>query len=114
MRMLGLLLLLVAMLGWSAWFVICNIYEFAPALDLRAFLHGWLIALLAGLYALRRADRRAPAWLPFGLAAWVGLYLLSIHRGLDTGIALLVFVLGSIAGLLLALRGRLGSHPPAA
>lgn len=97
MRILGSLALGVAMLGWSAWFVICNVYEFAPALDVWALAAGWVVAVLGWIQAWRSADRARWGWGLCGLAACVGMYLLLIHRGLSEGIALAMLVAISAA-----------------
>ena len=69
-RWLGGLSLLLAMLGWSAWFVICNVYEFSPALDPVAFASGWLLSAVL----LWRVFRRA-AWPLFVLATCIGVVM---------------------------------------
>ncbi|MGE8287397.1 MAG: hypothetical protein ACN6RG_05530 [Stenotrophomonas sp.] len=91
MRILGWLVLLLAMLGWSAWFVVCNVYEFAPRLDPWAFGYGWLLAVLAGAFARRNG------WSLCALAGSVGLYLLLIHRGMGDGSARGLLLLTSVA-----------------
>ncbi len=84
MRIFGGLVLLVAMLGWSAWFVICNVYEFAPALNPWALALGWLFALLAWVQAVRGINKARWGWAMCGLAACNGLYLLLLHRGIES------------------------------
>jgi len=100
MRVLGWGLLLVSLLGWSAWWVICNVYEFAPALASGALLLAWCMALLAVLTAGRQAW---PAWVLAGVNA---LYLLAVHRQLDRGSGTAVFGLLAMlmAGLYVASR----------
>ena len=98
-RWLGGLSLLLAMLGWSAWFVICNVYEFSPALDPVAFASGWLLSAVL----LWRVFRRA-AWPLFALATCIGVYILLIHRGMGEGTALALFVAASVAIVAAAFR----------
>lgn len=105
MRILGWLVLLLAMLGWSAWFVVCNVYEFAPRLDPWAFAYGWLLAVLAA------ARMRRDGWGLGLLAASIGLYLLLIHRGVGSGVALAVLVIASVAVLASAQRPGRRSTP---
>lgn len=105
MRIFGGLLLLLALSGWSAWFVICNVYEFAPALDPWALAGGWLIALLAATQAWRVGNRARWGWGMCGLAASIGLYLLLIHRGVGQGVALLVLLGASAIVMVAAGRG---------
>ena len=92
MRILGTLVLLVAMLGWSTWFVICNVYEFAPAMSPWALAFGWLMALSGWIQAWRSRHRARWGWGLCGLAACVGVYLLLIRCGVGGGIALAVLV----------------------
>lgn len=75
LRVIGLLLLLCSLLGWSAWWVICNVYEFAPRLT------GWplLVAWLVAIACLWRGPRRF--WTPWLLAGLNGLAVLLQHRG---------------------------------
>lgn len=96
MRILGGLVLLVAMLGWSAWFVICNVHEFAPPLDPVALIFGWLLAVFGWVLSWRGGKRAVWGWGLCGLAACNGLYLLLVHRGIGDGIALLALVLASV------------------
>ncbi len=107
MRILGWLVLVAAMLGWSAWFAVCNVYEFAPRLDPWAFAYGWLAAVL-GAARLRRNG-----WGLALLAASIGLYLLLIHRGVGSGMALSILVISSLVVLLLARRPGERSTPGA-
>ena len=104
-RVLGGLALLLAMLGWSAWFVICNVYEFSPALDVWAFAYGWLLSAAVWARSLRDG-RRQVIWLPWVVAACVGVYLLLIHRGLGAGTGLLVLVSSSLLAVSFALYRR--------
>lgn len=92
MRMLGWVAILAAMSGWSVWFAVCNIYEFAPALDPWAFGFGWLITLLACVQSLRFDRGRGLC----GLASCFGLYLLLIHYGVAATGALLVLVISTV------------------
>ncbi|WP_269790915.1 hypothetical protein [Stenotrophomonas sp. Iso1] len=103
MRILGTLVLLLAMLGWSTWFVICNVYEFAPAMNPWALAFGWLLALLGWTQAWRSRNRARWGWGLCGLAGCVGAYLLLIHRGVSDGMALAALVIAS-AGVLLWAR----------
>ena len=98
-RWLGGLSLLLAMLGWSAWFVICNVYEFSPALDPVAFACGWLLSVVL----LWRVFRRV-AWPLFAMATCIGVYLLLIHRGMGQTAALALFVAASVAIVAAAFR----------
>lgn len=107
MRILGWLGLVAAMLGWSAWFAVCNVYEFAPRLDPWAFAYGWLSALIGG------ACMRHTGWGLALLAASIGLYLLLIHRGVGSGTALSILVASSVAVLLLTRRPGGRSTPGA-
>lgn len=104
-RLLGGLALLLALLGWSAWFVICNVYEFAPDLDPLALVGGWLLSAVL----VWRVGRRA-AWPLFALAACIGLYLLLIHRGLAQGVALSVFMVAGIGVIAVAFRSVTRQH----
>jgi hypothetical protein len=106
MRIFGGLVLLVVMLGWSTWFVICNVYEFAPALDPPALLSGWLLALFGWVFAWRGGRQARRGWALCAQAACNGLYLLLIHRGVAEGIALLVLVIAGVGTLGLVLRTR--------
>lgn len=101
-RWLGGLSLLLAMLGWSAWFVICNVYEFSPALDPVAFVCGWLLSAVLIWRAFRRV-----AWPLFALATCIGGYILLIHRGMGEGAALALFLAASVAVVAAAFRGTL-------
>lgn len=102
-RLLGGVALLLAMLGWSAWFVICNVYEFAPDLDVWAFAYGWLLSAAVWARSLRGA-RRQVTWLPWAIAACVGVYLLLLHRGLGADTGLLVLVASSLLAVTLAMH----------
>lgn len=97
-RLLGGLALLLAMLGWSAWFVICNVYEFSPALDPLAFTAGWLLSAAVWAWSLRDRRRQLP-WLPWVAAACIGGYLLLIHRGMSAGTALVLFGASAVCAL---------------
>lgn len=101
-RILGWGLLLSSLLGWSAWWVICNVYEFAPALASMALACAWLTLLPA--VALRRA-RPGLAWC---LAVINALYLLAVHRQLDhgAGAPLYTGVLVLVTGLWWVARHR--------
>lgn len=99
----GLALLLLAMLGWSAWFVICNVYEFSPALDPLAFACGWLLSAVLAWRVFRGGFRRI-AWPLFAQASCIGVYLLLIHRGMGEGTALALFVAASVAVVAAAFR----------
>jgi len=114
MRIFGGVLLLLALSGWSAWFVICNVYEFAPALDPWALACGWLISLSGWAQAWRAGNRARWDWGLCGLAASVGLYLLLIHRGVGSGGALLTLLAVSAIVMVAAGRGsaaaRVKSH----
>ena len=103
LRVLGGLALLLAMLGWSAWFVICNVYEFSPALDPLAFACGWLLSVALVWRVFRSAARRV-AWPLFAQASCIGVYLLLIHRGMGEGTALALFVAASVAVVAAAYR----------
>lgn len=105
MRILGGLVLLVALLGWSAWFVICNVYEFAPALDPWALACGWLIALLGWAQSWRAGNRVRWGWGLCGLAASIGMYLLLIQRGVGQGAALLALLAASAVVMVVARHG---------
>lgn len=106
MRILGGLVLLVALLGWSAWFTICNVYEFAPALDPWALACGWLIALLGWVQSWRSRHRGRWGWALCGLAASIGVYLLLIHGNVGEGVALPVLLAASAAVMVAAGRGK--------
>lgn len=98
MLIFGRMIALVAMLGWSAWYVICNVYEFAPRLDPFAFGYGWLLVLLVFRYSF--IDRTRPwGWALSLLAALVGVYLLLIHQGATAGTAMRTFVVSSMVVL---------------
>lgn len=101
-RILGWVLLLSSLLGWSAWWLVCNVYEFAPALASTALVCAWLTLLPA--VALRRA-RPGLAWC---LAAINALYLLAVHRQLDhgAGAPLYTGVLVLVTGLWWVARHR--------
>lgn len=103
MRVLGGLALLLAMLGWSAWFLICNVYEFSPALDPVAFACGWLLSVVLAWRVFRSAAHRV-AWPLFAQAACIGGYLLLIHRGIGDATALALFVAVSVAVVAAAFR----------
>lgn len=83
MRIFGGLVLLVVMLGWSTWFVICNVYEFAPALDPLALLSGWLLALFGWVFAWRggRQARRGGGAVCAGGLQWLVPAVDSPRRG---------------------------------
>lgn len=104
-RLLGGLALLLAMLGWSAWFVICNVYEFAPDLDPLAWACGWLLSAVL----VWRVGRRA-AWPLFAWAACIGLYLLLIHRGVAEGVALSVLMVAGIGVIAVPFRSVTRKH----
>lgn len=95
MRMLGWVAILAAISGWSVWFAVCNIYEFAPALDPWAFGFGWLITLLACVQSSRSAQRWRWGWGLCGLASCFALYLLLIHRGVAAIGALPVLIIST-------------------
>lgn len=103
LRVLGGLALMLAMLGWSAWFVICNVYEFSPVLDPVAFVSGWLLSVVLA-WRLFRAGFRRIAWPLFAQAGCIGGYLLMIHRGVGETTALALFVAASVAVVAAALR----------
>lgn len=113
MRIFGGMLLLLALSGWSGWFVICNVYEFAPALDPWALACGWVIGVLGVLQAWRGHPARH-GWELCGLAACVGLYLLLIHRGLGPGVALLALLAASASVMVAARRDRAAAPAAAA
>lgn len=102
-RVLGGLALLLAMLGWSAWFVICNVYEFSPALDPVAFACGGLLSVVLAWRVFRSGLRRV-AWPLFAQASCIGMYLLLIHRGVGEATALALFVAASVAVVAAAFR----------
>ena len=110
LRVLGGLALLLAMLGWSAWFVICNVYEFSPALDPLAFAGGWLLSA-ALAWRLFRSGFRRIAWPLFAQASCIGVYLLLIHRGIGEATALALFVAASVAVVAAAFRLTLRARP---
>ena len=101
-RAVGWTLLWLSLLGWSAWWVVCNVYEFAPRLSSITWLAAWASALLA---VTMRRSHTCLAWL---LAAINGLYLLAVHRQLDhgSGIPLYLTILLILAGLWLLQRWR--------
>ncbi|WP_303746680.1 hypothetical protein [Stenotrophomonas pigmentata] len=99
MRVLAGLALLLAMLGWTAWFVICNVYEFSLALDPVAFACGWVLSAVLVWRVFRRV-----AWPMFALATCIGVYLLLIHRGMGETTALALFVAASVAIVAAAFR----------
>lgn len=103
MRLVGSLALLLSLLGWSAWWVVCNVYEFAPPLNTAALLCALAVAVLAALGQLLRMTW--PAWL---LAASNGLYLLAVHRQLDAGLGPPLFglLLAALLCLLVWRRGK--------
>lgn len=103
MRIFGGVLLLLALSGWSAWFVICNVYGFAPPLDPWALTCGWLIGMLAVVQGWRGHPARRD-WCLCGLAASIGLYLLLIHRGVGPGVASLALLAASASVLVAARR----------
>lgn len=109
MRIFGTLMLLLAMLGWSAWFVICNVYEFAPALDPWALALGWLVAVLGWVQAWRSRNRVRWGWGLCGLAAGVGVYLLLIHRGVGEGFALAALLILDVVVMGAAGRRRVAA-----
>lgn len=74
LRLAGGALLLLSLLGWSAWWTVCNVYEFAPRLPGWPLLAGWLLAL--GLLWFPRR----PYWVCWLLAAANGGFLLGLHR----------------------------------
>lgn len=103
MRLAGGVALLLSLLGWGAWWVVCNVYEFAPPLSTAALLCALAAAVLAAMGQLLR--RAWPVWL---LAAGNGLYLLAVHRQLDAGLGPLLSG-GMLAGVLCVLvwhRGK--------
>ena len=103
MRFAGALVLLLSLLGWSAWWVVCNVYEFAPPLSTAALLCALAVAGLAVMGRLLRA-----AWFAWLLAAGNGLYLLAVHRQQDHGLGPLLFglLLAAVLCVLAWLRGK--------
>lgn len=97
LRLAGALVLLLSLLGWVAWWVVCNVYEFAPALSTAALLYALAAAVLAAMGQLLRA-----AWPAWGLAGGNGLYLLAVHRQQDAGLGPLLFglLLAAVLGML--------------
>ncbi|WP_157722943.1 hypothetical protein [Stenotrophomonas pictorum] len=91
--------MLLALLGWSAWFAVCNRYEFAPPLDPLAFACGWLLSAILAGRVLRRV-----AWPLFAQASCIGMYLLLIHRGMGEGAAQVLFLAASVAVVAAAFR----------
>ncbi|WP_449466596.1 hypothetical protein [Stenotrophomonas humi] len=106
MRIFGTLMLLLAMLGWSTWFVICNVYEFAPAMSPWALTFGWLMALLGWILAWRSRNRARWGWGLCGLAASVGVYLLLVHRGVGMGFTLAALLILDVVVMGVAGRRR--------
>lgn len=107
LRRCGVLLLLLSLLGWSAWWVICNVYEFAPRLDTAALVCAWASALMAVAGRLLRR----PRW-SWALAGLNGAYLLAVHRQIDAGLGPAVF--GAVLlGLFLVMvwQGRRQKRP---
>ena len=91
----GGLLLAGSLLGWSAWWVICNVYEFAPALPLWPLLAAW------GVAAVMVMGRRWRSITALLLAGMNGLAVLQQHRGWidDAGLALVPLVVAMVAVL---------------
>lgn len=79
-------MLLVSLLGWSVWWAICNVYEFAPRLDSAALVCAWLAAAMAAAGGL--LARPGSGWLLAGLN---GAYLLAVHRQFDAGLGTPLF-----------------------
>lgn len=97
-RRAGWVALACSLLGWSTWWVACNVHGFAPRLPTWPLGAAWMLALLLPFL-------RAPACrLPWALATVNGLYLLALHRG--WGLPLPNALLWLAATLLLACRGR--------
>lgn len=95
LRRSGHLLLLCSLLGWSAWWAICNVYEYAPDLPTWPLLAAWGAAVVLPMRRSRRAV------VPLLLAGINGLCVLLQHRaGADgVGPALLPLVALMIAVL---------------
>ena len=103
----GGLMLLLTLLGWTAWWVICNVHEFAPRLSTTALVCAWASALLAAASGLLRR----PSW-SWALAGINAMHLLAVHRQIDGGLGPAVF--GSVLlGVFLAMvwQGRQQKRP---
>jgi hypothetical protein len=96
MRWLGLVALGFSLLGWSGWWVICNVYEFAPRLPEFPLAMAWLLGLAVMWRTLQ--PRRMPvaaAWVMAALnAGWVA----ATHQGMEAAASPLY--LGSAIALL--------------
>lgn len=106
MRIFGWISLLAAIAGWSTWFVICNVYEFAPPLDPWALAFAWLISVAALGLSLRSVDGRRWGWGLCWLAASFAGYLLLIHRGVGPAPALALLVVVGLGIVAIAARRR--------
>ncbi len=81
MRGLVLVALAFTLLGWSAWAVICNVYEFAPRLPVLPLGVAWLLGLAVAWRVLRTgAPWMRAAWL---LAALNACWVAAAHQGLE-------------------------------
>ena len=104
LQVAGVILLAASLAGWSAWWVICNIYEFAPALATTPLLLAWVLALAALVLAAVMRARLRP-WLPLWLAAGNGLCVQAIHRaGIGEPLQLALLAALGLSGLALGLR----------
>ena len=84
MRVLATLALAFSLLGWSAWTVICNVYEFAPRLPVLPLALAWLLGLAAA-WPASRAGAQGSSW-PRAVWALAGLnagWVAAAHQGLD-------------------------------
>ena len=100
-------MLLLSLLGWSAWWVICNVHEFAPRLSTTALVCAWASALMAVAAGLLRT----PRW-SWALAGINAMYLLAVHRQVDGGLGPAVFG-GALLGAFLTMmrQGRQQKRP---
>lgn len=107
-RRISCLVLLFSLLGWSVWWAVCNMYEFAPPLSTAALICAWCAASLAILGGATRAP-----WLTRALAGLNGLYLLAVHRQIDAGVGPFVFGLVLVVVSCVMGWGRLKDKRPA-
>lgn len=99
MRVLNRVCAVALMLGWTGWFAICNVYEFAPVLDPRAFALGWLLTVALCLQSMRTSGRRLWSMALLGVSGCNAFYLLLIYAGTRGGIALAVLI--GLSGVIL-------------
>lgn len=81
MRWLGLGALIFSLLGWSCWWVICNVCEFAPRLPGFPLAMAWLLGLGAVWRTLQ--SRRMPVAAVWVLAVLNAGWVAATHQGME-------------------------------